>query len=267
MSLIIDGKSLDDLQLALLPDYDHPAAPSTRDYTMEIPGVPGAVDFGADLSSKPLNFPLIVKPQPTREHLASVIRNLMPVLFDAYGKPRTVKVTYLTEPEKYYLARYSGSMKTDRLQRMAQMEWPLVAFDPYAKFMVETPEITWDSDVPIDTDILWDTGPGVYTITSPQTVRIINNGTLVIRLGWNIIGSGTNVTVSCNDQSFSLGSFTNTTWVIDGEGYSITKNGLSDLTPFTEGNAIDLLPGANDVVINGSGLNLNITEIIRYKYI
>ncbi|TKI74434.1 phage tail family protein, partial [Bacillus mycoides] len=34
MSLTIDGKKLGELKLALLPGFQHPAAPPIRDYTV-----------------------------------------------------------------------------------------------------------------------------------------------------------------------------------------------------------------------------------------
>ncbi|PGU29660.1 phage tail protein, partial [Bacillus cereus] len=93
MSLTIDGKTLKELGLALLPEHEHPAAPSTRDYTVTIPGMSGAYDFGADLEARPFTLPLLVKPQSSYE-LAPKIREIMKTFFDPYGKPKTMKLTF-----------------------------------------------------------------------------------------------------------------------------------------------------------------------------
>ncbi|OJD90267.1 hypothetical protein A9485_08515 [Bacillus cereus] len=132
MSLTIDGKSLNQLGLALLPGFQHPAAPPIRDYTVSIPGRPGAYYFGSDIDPLQFNLPLIIKPQEDRYKLAATIRKMVSVFIDSYGKPKQVKLIYDYEPDKYYLVRYSGSMPIDRYFRMGKFELPLVAYDPYA---------------------------------------------------------------------------------------------------------------------------------------
>ncbi|GAG47537.1 unnamed protein product, partial [marine sediment metagenome] len=44
------------LGIQLLADYDDPAAPDTRDRTMEIPGRHGVWDFGAVMLSREFNL-------------------------------------------------------------------------------------------------------------------------------------------------------------------------------------------------------------------
>lgn len=132
MSLTIDGKTLNELGLALLPEHQHPAAPSTRDYTVTIPGVPGAYDFGADLEARPFTLPILVKPQPNNYLSALKIREVMKTFFDSHGKPKTVKLIFDYEPDKYYKVRYSGSLDTTRYKTMANLVFPLTAYDPRA---------------------------------------------------------------------------------------------------------------------------------------
>lgn len=132
MSLTIDGKRLNELNLALLPGFQHPAAPPIRDYTVSIPGRPGAYYFGSDIDPMEFNLPLIIKPQENRFELAKAIRNVVSIFTDAYGKPKEVKLTFDYEPDKYYLVRYSGSMSIERYVRMGKFELPLVAYDPHA---------------------------------------------------------------------------------------------------------------------------------------
>ncbi|PGU31112.1 phage tail protein, partial [Bacillus cereus] len=93
MSLTIDGKTLNELGLALLPGHEHPAAPSTRDYTVSLPGVSGSYDFGADLDVRSFTLPLLVKPLSIYES-APKIREIMKTFFNQYGKPKTVKLTF-----------------------------------------------------------------------------------------------------------------------------------------------------------------------------
>lgn len=88
MSLTIDGKSLNQLGLALLPGFQHPAAPPIRDYTVSIPGRPGAYYFGSDIDPLEFNLPLIIKPQEDRFLLTAAIRKMVAAFIDPYGKPK-----------------------------------------------------------------------------------------------------------------------------------------------------------------------------------
>lgn len=132
MGVTIDGKTLNQLGLAMLKEHQHPAAPSTRDYTISIPGMAGAYDFGSDLGVRQFTLPLLVKPQPNENALALKVREIMKTFFDQYGKPRTIKLIFDYEPDKYYNVRYSGSLDMSRFKTMTKIVFPLTAFDPYA---------------------------------------------------------------------------------------------------------------------------------------
>jgi phage-related protein len=265
MSLTLDGKRPEELGLKLLQEHQHPALPETRDRSVEIPGKHGAYDFGADLGVRNFELPFLVN-KFEKMDLQYMIRNFAALLVDPYGKPRTFKLIFAYEPDKFYMVRYSGSVPVDRLVRMGNFVLPLTAFDPFAYFIVPSDEITMGSDIPIMSDILWGTGLSGFTITAPQTISIINNGNQVIRLSYLLEGSGTNVTMAANGKSFSLGTFTNTNWEIDGDGYVTKKNGVIDLTS-TSGDFVELLPGTNEVTFSGSNLNLELSERMIYKYI
>ncbi|EJR56209.1 hypothetical protein IIM_01301 [Bacillus cereus VD107] len=268
MSLTIDGKTLKELGLALLPGHEHPAAPSTRDYTVSLPGVPGAYDFGADLEPRPFTLPLLLKPQQDEFLLSSKIREIMTVFFDPYGKPKTVKLIYDYEPDKYYKIRYSGSLDTIRYKTMTNLVLPLTAFDPFAYSVIETKDITWDSDIPFESDILFDIGDYTFTINNPQKISIDNFGSLVVRPVIELSGSATGLTLTLNGESFSFGDFTNTSFLIDAKHYTSMKNGQNFLSGM-KGNLerLELFPGANAVNISGSNLNINITFNFKAKYI
>ncbi|MBL2663865.1 phage tail family protein, partial [Klebsiella pneumoniae] len=68
-----------------------------------------------------------------------------------------------------------------------------------------------------------------YTITSPQTLSINNYGSLVVRPVIEISGSATSLTLTIKGESFSIGTFTNSTILIDAERYAAIKNGQNFL--------------------------------------
>ncbi|EJR71348.1 distal tail protein Dit [Bacillus cereus] len=269
MSLTIDGKSLKQLGLALLPGFQHPAAPPIRDYTVSIPGRPGAYYFGSDIDPLQFNLPLIIKPQEDRYQLSAAIRKMVAAFIDPYGNPKEVKLIYDYEPDKYYLARYSGSLSIDRYFRMGKFELPLIAYDPHAYSVLQsTEEIRWQDMVPWMSDIPINFKKTSYTVTIPQTLTAENYGQKVVRPVIEINGSANNLTLTLNGERFSLGSFSNSSFLIDAERYTVIKDGQNFLFQM-QGNIekLELIPGANAIPIGGSNLNINIAFKYRAKYI
>ncbi|QIW17172.1 distal tail protein Dit [Bacillus thuringiensis] len=269
MSLTIDGKRLSELKLALLPGFQHPATPPVRDYTVSIPGRPGAYYFGSDIDPLQFNLPLIIKPQENRFELAAAIRKMVAVFIDPYGKTKEVKLIYDYEPDKYYLARYSGSMPIERYIRMGKFDLPMIAYDPHAYSIVESTDgIRWGDPIPWMSDIPISAGDASYTINSPQSISLDNYGALVVRPVVIISGSAENLTFTLKGERFSLGTFTNSTFLLDAAHYTVIKNGSNFLFQL-QGNLekLELKPGANAIQIGGSNLNVNITFKYRAKYI
>lgn len=261
----LDNYTFEDLGHIEEFGHVHPSTPEFSDKTISIPGRPGLLSFGTQIGAKQFTFPLkvFVRDRFERQRRKN---NFVAFLFDAYRQPRTFKLTLDYEPDKYYLAKVGGQITPEMLAVMDQFELTVVANDPDKYFVSKSDEITWENDViPIYSDILWMTGEGVHTVNNPTTIEVINNGTLAQRASFTISGTGTNVGFSCNGKSFSLGTFTNTTFEIDGKTYSVKKNGVDSFSALT-GKFIDLLPGINNVQINGSNLNLTISENLRYAY-
>jgi hypothetical protein len=142
----------------------------------------------------------------------------------------------------------------------------MYAYNPMAHFIVPSDEVSWDSDIPILADLYWGTGVSEFSITSPQSVTIMNSGSVATKLSYTLEGTGTNLTVSANGKSFSLGTFTNAKWEIQGDEYSILKNGVYDMSNYT-GDFIELLPGENLVRFSGTNLNLLLSESNTFKYV
>ncbi|MFC9728353.1 phage tail domain-containing protein [Bacillus cereus] len=273
MSLTIDGKSLNQLGLALLPGFQHPAAPPIRDYTVSIPGRPGAYYFGSDIDPLEFNLPLIIKPQENRFELAAAIRKMVTAFIDYYGKPKLVKLIYDYEPDKYYLVQYSGSLPIDRYFSLGKFELPLIAYDPNAYSVVSNDEITWGSQNITFENMIYTYGHNgggqVEKVTSSKLYSVFVSG-LVQNPIITINGSGANVIVSANGKSFSLGTFNNTNWLIDGNTWTVLKNGANGLSDYNKnyptGSWLEFIPGDNKISINGTSLNLTIQVKFRDKF-
>ncbi|MGI8363066.1 phage tail domain-containing protein [Bacillus cereus] len=274
MSLTIDGKPLNQLGLALLPGFQHPAAPPIRDYTVSIPGRPGAYYFGSDIDPMEFNLPLIIKPQENRFELAAAIRKMVAAFIDPHGKPKEVKMIYDYEPDKYYLVQYSGSLPIDRYFSLGKFELPLIAYNPHAYSLVTNDDITWGSENITFENMTYTyghTGGGqVEKITSPKLYSVFVSG-LVQNPIILVSGSGTDVVMSANGKSFSLGTFNNTNWLIDGNTWTVLKNGSNGLSDYNknypQGDWLEFKQGNNTLSINGIGLNLTIQVKFRDKFI
>lgn len=235
MSLTLDGKTLDELGLALLEDHQHPVAPPTRDYTVSIPGMDGEHDFGADLGPLPFTLSLLVKPQPNRTLLAAKVRDVMKVFFDAYGKPKTMKLIYDYEPDKYYNVRYSGSLDPSRFKTMAKLVFPVTAFDPWA-YALST---AYDKDLQYDSGVQYDQGliypnPTSFNWLYPQHYSGVYNYSqfitplkLIIKgacINPKITNLNTGNWIQISDTFVSTDEL-----IIDSKTFTVVKNGTINL--------------------------------------
>lgn len=270
MSLTLDGKTLDELGLALLENHEHPAAPPTRDYTVAIPGQDGEYDFGSDLGPRPFNLPLLVKPQKDRVFLSAAIRKMVAAFTDIYGKPKTVKLVYDYEPDRYYMARYSGSLPIERYFKMGKFELPMTAFDPIAYSLVENDEVTWGSEVITFQNTIFtygDTNDGVVkTITSPQSYNVNVSG-LALRPIIYVNGSADSLIITINGKSFVLKQFSNANFLIDCKTFTVVKDSVNGMGFIEEAQTskswLELIPGQN--LINIDGINLNFMIQVKFR--
>lgn len=264
-SVWIDNTELQALGLTVTLDSSEPMLPQFRTNTMTVPGRHGAYDFGAYMDVRQFDLNCVFKRQSYTD-LKAQIRQFVRLFVDDYGQPKTVKLRFGDEPDKYYDVKASGGVPVERLANLGFFTLPLIAHDPMAKFIVPSNDIIMDSDVPILSDILWDTGINNRRITSPTVFEIINNGTTSVPFSFQLQGSGNDVTLYANGRTFSLGSFINANLEVDGESFLVKFNGTNDLTR-TSGDFLELLPGVNEVEVSGTNISLTISESLTYKYV
>ena len=266
MSITIDGVRLSDLGVRVLQATQHPVLPGTRDKSIVIPGRHGAYDFGAELDVRQFEIPCLIERQPTHSDLQRKVRELARLFIDQYGRPKTIKLVFDEEPDKFYNARYSGSVPIDRIVRMGKFVLPLTAYNPFAKFIVPSDEIIMDSDVPILSDITLD---AVYTfqITKPdQMIQVINDGNIAVRPTILINGTTSRLSIQNTDtnQSFYIDNI-NQPVEVNGENYTVKIGGVSSLSAL-HGDFIDLLPGYNNIHVDPSGSIVQLTFRFYHQY-
>ncbi|AKR13288.1 hypothetical protein AC241_32075 (plasmid) [Bacillus thuringiensis] len=267
--IVLDGIPAEQLGIHVLKDYVDPAIPATRDSGVVIPGRHGEIDFGAYLEKREFSFPIVLIPQSSYHEALMKTDELKKILIDSYGKPRTFKLVVGDRPDRYYNARYSGALPISDLIKNRFFTLPLVAYDPHAYSILEsTNDIKWEDMIPWMSDIPISYKKTSYTITTAQTLNLDNYGPQVVRPVIEISGSANDLTFTLKSERFSLGSFTNSTFLIDAERYAVMKDGQNFLFKM-QGNLekLELMPGANAIPIGGSNLNINIAFKYRAKYI
>lgn len=261
--ITLDHVDISKWKLKTVGQTVHPATPDIRTNTMDIPGMEGSWDFGSSLGQRTFTIPLYIQ-EPDVYQRQRLMREFVAFLLDDYGRPRTLKLTFDYDPDKYYEAKLSTRIDPERLFRMNRFELSLVANKSHANFIVPSNKISWDADIPFINDVLWDMGETEFKITKPQTITLVYSGTKAIRAGFKLKGNGSNVSLSANGKTMSFGNMDNVTYVVDGETYTIKKNGEDSLVT---ANFIELLHGENKVSVSGSNLNLTFTEQLTYQFI
>lgn len=265
--ITLDGKKLQEFGLEVLENHDHPLLPNTRDNFLEIPGMDGVHDMGSNREPIYLNIPLGIGPQKSYADLRYITNQFKRFILDPYGKPRLMKVIYEYDSNKYYMARYSGSLPIERLIDMGRFNLPLIAPKGHSESIVESHEIHWDSEeVTMDHDYSLETvAVEDVTITSNQTLEAYVNG-FAIRPKIIINGTGDNVTFQANGKSFSLKNFTNSLIEVDGETFNVYKDSVVSYSTKVGKDFLELLPGMNQITITGTNMNFNLSIRVRDQY-
>lgn len=263
--IMLDGKGLIEFGLTPQPGHEHSMLPDSVSRTKAIAGRHGLYDFGSTLTSRRFVFPLIFAQETSRHELQQRIRAFSAFLLDAYARPREMKMIFNYEPNVYYMVKYDGSLTPDRLFERGSFKLPLVAHDPFARFIINPGDITLDSDIILDSDIRLDDEYG-FTVAGPGNVEVNNFGTLATQPEIVVQGSFTTLSITANGKTFGFGSaIAGQTLVIDGEQMKVKLGGANALWSMS-GHFVDLLPGVNQVTIGGTGLNCTVSFNFKPKY-
>ncbi|PFC85173.1 phage tail protein [Bacillus anthracis] len=271
--IVLDGIPAEQLGMYVLKDYVDPSIPATRDSSVVIPGRHGEIDFGAYLGKREFNFPIVLIPQGSYYEALNKTDELKKILIDPYGRPRTFKLIVSDKPDRYYNARYSGTLPINDLIKNRFFTLPLTAFDPHAYSIVDsTQSIYWGDDIPFMSDIPFLLEDSKTLVTSPTSIEITNPGSLVVRPKMVIFGNAENFALTINGERFFVGNFTQSTITIDAEYYTAIRvrgasqsNILFNLQGDLE--KLQLFPGLNTIQVAGDNMNVTVDLQLRAKYI
>lgn len=271
MGFTLGGKTDKELGLVMLGQSKRPLLPGTVDRTIQIPGKHGAWDFGADLGPRLFELECAFV---TRNHitLQQKVSELAAFLVDPYGRPRTMELSFDTQPDRSYTVRYSGSLPIDRIVGLGRFTLPLIAFDPFAY----AEATAYDEDMQYNTGLLYDAGmiypntDSFYWQYSFQMSSLYNYGPLMTPLQIEIAGAFSNLvfTNQSTQQSFtlSLENESGKTIVIDSNAmqvYQTDGNDKVNKLMHHAGDWILLQPGENQFVLEG--VNPDAQVYFRWK--
>lgn len=261
-----DNYRFEDFGFICEPGNGDPLNPNMDRKTLTIPGRPGVWDFGVEIREKPFSFPLRIL-ERFHSDMQWKFNEFIAFWFDQFGQPREVKIVRDYEPDKFYLVKLVSQIIPERLTDEGAFVLQLVANNPNKQFIVRSDEFTWDSDIPIMSDITWLYGTSEMEIKLPQTIDVQNDGNLIVRPKVLISGTADSLTLTLNGESFSFGAI-NQPIEINCESYMVFVNGVESITAMTgKLDKLFLSPGTNQLNVQGSGLNLTLTIQFYNQYI
>lgn len=272
-SITLDGVQDIDLGFRVLEESESNLLAPTRDRLLEIPGMHGLYDFGADFGPLPFAFKCAFIPngtnytKPTPRALEACRSRLARHMTDGNGMPKTVKLQRYWEPDKYYLVRYSGSSPLSRISynTLGLFTLPLIAYDPFAYQTEDTQQTsTWDTDMSWESDIAWGDDYS-FEVKSPQTLVVNNYGLLNVKPVIELTGSFTSLSLTIGEVMFTYAAPMSGSLVLDFGMKTAKHNGVNALG-YTNGNFGILPSGVSDVLVAGSDLDILIDFKFRAKY-
>jgi phage-related protein len=250
------GKNPKELGLLFLRNSQVPILPTTHDRFFAIPGLNGALDYGADVEPRIFNLECAFNtknPYDLQKHVERFAR----VLVGENGKPKTVNLIFYSTKDKEYFVRYSGALSISRVAGQGKFMLPVIAFNPFSRLIERAGDIdsssliTWDHTYAPDDKYS-------FTLIGPATIEVNNFGTLEASPLTRITGSFTNLTIQVGDKIFSYNQpLLNDVLEINHE-LMTAKVGLTNVLKHSSGDFISLNVGYNDVIIGGTDLNITI---------
>lgn len=264
--MMINGKSISEFGLIEQPGHSHPTPTFSRK-TMKIPNVPGEYYFGSEIGVRENQTPVAVL-KATRNISHTQIKNLLNELVDQYGHPKPVELSYEYDYSKYMTVYLDGSIDPSWSHSFGQMQFNLVAFDPFLYNKHLANEITWGSEeITFEYNYLLghEGSTGMVELTNPDEVNLYVEG-LAVKPIIEISGSADNLTITNGDQVINFPNFTDTEWIIDCSEYEVYRNGEQDYDAIRLRD-FWLYQGNNEVKINGSNINIAIRIKYRDRYL
>ncbi|MCG5104454.1 phage tail domain-containing protein [Oceanobacillus alkalisoli] len=263
-----DNYRLEEFGFKAYLDHEHQATPEIRRKTMPIPGMAGSWNFGSEIGERHFNIPLKLsgEDQVSMQYLQSAF---ITFLFDAFGKPRPIKMSFDYEPDKHYTVELSSVVTPNTaIYHFKNFGLPLVASDPmkYASANQYDP----------DRDIYYGHVQDGDYYDNPQSFQwqyerhysgINNYSSLVADFMIEIAGTVTDPSVTNlnTNQTLTLPSINNGRLVIDGKRFVVIKDG-QEILDGSNYNFFHIQPGAVGFLFEGENPSATVNYGWLHKF-
>lgn len=263
--LTLGGKTPRELGMRVLRESQRPIAPSTVDNLVTVPYMHGAYDFGAYLAPRQLTLECALVAKNSIE-LQQLISALARFLIGADGRPKTMPIIFRSQPDRWYMARYSGDLQINRVVGLGTFTLPFTAYDPFAYSTYESIDINVDNEnINVDSDISVDTAYA-FNVSSPSTLSVTNNGNQNVEPVIQVTGSFNYLSITLGGVEFIYKVPMSGTLLIDFKRKTAML-GSTNALHNTNARFGKLPAGVSQVVVSGTGLNISMSIVFRNKFI
>ena len=256
MEVIFNNEfKLSDYKMAVLKDYERPLFTSFSNKTKNVPGRPGAWDFGIDIGSRVDVYPIVCMATNHQER-DRLIRTFVGKLFDQKAQSKVFKVSTSIDPEMWIECRVSAQ-SSGKYYRGGHVifELQFTAFnDPFKRATQTafdpTGTINYGEVIPGD----YYKNPSSFDwLYSRHYYGCHNYGSLETDIIFTITNAtGKNVSIEHQEsgRELTLPDFTNATVEIDTGKKTVKING-QNIVSGSNMRFFKLYPGDNGFVFKG----------------
>lgn len=229
--------------------------------TQNIPGVRGLYDFGDEVGAFKEKFPILVLANDPLDR-SYRLREFTNFILDDYGYPRLMKIQKSSEPDVYYWGKVTTPSIPKLYSNAGSFTLEVICLEGIKHGSTSANDILWGSTkVRFNAGYtLGNTGTGAngITITSNQSIDSYVDGKAV-KPSIKLVGSGTNVKITCAGKSITVGTFSSQTVTIDTEMFVAYFGGVERLIDMDD---FYIVPNSK---INVTGTNMNFVLTIDYQ--
>lgn len=246
-----------------------PVLPSIRSRSIEIPGISGIFDFGAEThETRPIIVQIAWATAGTDFEFRQKIRDIAAWLDTETWED----LIFNDEPDKLYKAHVIGGVNLTSMNITGQAT---ISFQcqPYAyalystgtEYTWATADFPWMSELPLDCELSYSedfTSPGNLVFNNPGTQKSNYQSPQGSKFQILITGTFTTLTLALNGKTLNYTeALASGTLIIDNLDMTVYVGGTNKLSVVTGDYAtfLSCIAGANTLAISGTALNITVT--------
>lgn len=241
-----DTLDLNDLGMGISWARNEQASAAFKNRTQKIPGADSDWFFGADFGSTTVPLELVTANMDL-EKLDQTLDILNKFFFDSYGRPVKLKVYFDYNVANGTVYRFVRLNQALDVSYGASFHTIRIVFNLIDRYKYSENATTLNQVLVSPSGTM---SPTVLGLVVPPKIMLT--------------GSGTNVVLTSAGKSIAIGTFTEATFEIDTERYSVKKNSVETMVKIPGG---FVLEPDQDFSATGTEMSINVTLQWRDRYI